>query len=309
MRGTDTTQCGLVGRTVKPEDTSMNELSTSSGSTSGPSFSLDELERAIGDDDLLLHYQPTVNLVDGMVTGFEALVRWPHPRLGLLCASTIVPVAERDGLVRSLDDWVLRTALRQLAAWQEDVLVAPGFRLASNVSGAEVDGDGLVQRVRHAISESSVDPRGFVVEITETCAIESIEAGRKSADGLHALGVELALDDFGSQYGTFARWDALPFDVLKIDREFVVGSSSERGRAFVRALVELGGSLGTRIIAEGIETAQQARQLRGLGAHEGQGYFWAPAFSSTDAEALLATGVWPVRESEASWSPKLLCPV
>jgi EAL domain-containing protein (putative c-di-GMP-specific phosphodiesterase class I) len=214
-----------------------------------------------------------------------------------LCAEAFVPLAEGCGLIRPLDEWVLRTASRQLAAWQEDVLVAPGFRMAVNVSAIEMDGDGLVERVRDAIGASGVDACGLVVEVTETSKIESFESAKRSTDGLHALGVELALDDFGSRYGTFSLLSLLPFDVLKIDREFVVGTDSEHGRAFVSALIDLGDRLGARVIAEGIETAGQAAQLRALGSHEGQGFFWAPALSLDDAEALLTTGRWPSSDS------------
>ena len=263
----------------------------------------EELRQAIEGDELALHYQPIVNLTDGSVTGFEALVRWPHPQLGLLGAGSIVPFAEQCGLVHALDDFALRCASRQLAAWQEDVLVAPGFRMAVNVSGAEMDGDVLVERVRHAINSSGVDARGLVIEVTETCKLESNEAAKRSADGLHSLGVELALDDFGSQYSTFSRLKCLPFDVLKIDREFVVASHTKVGRAFVHALVELGNGLGARVIAEGIETSEQAAQLRALGAHEGQGFLWSPALSPDVAETLLVTGRWPLRDTASPWYP------
>ncbi|HEY3670648.1 MAG TPA: EAL domain-containing protein [Acidimicrobiia bacterium] len=270
--------------------------------------SADDLARAIVTDELALYYQPIVSLTDETLSGFEALVRWPHPEFGLVCASTLVTVAESCGLIRALDDWVLRTATRRLAAWQEDVLVTPGFRLAVNVSGSEMDGVRLVERVAGAIDESGVDARGLVIEVTESCQIVDIEAARRSADGLHVLGVEIALDDFGSQHSTFSRLNSLPFDVLKIDRAFVVGSESEVGRSFIRALVELGNVLGARIVAEGIETAEQAARMRELCAHEGQGFLWAPAVPPGAAEALLATGTLPSRDS-SSWCPKPLCAV
>jgi diguanylate cyclase len=272
----------------------MATTSTLSGSSRDTAEStVDELRRAIESEELILHYQPIVNLADGTLTGFEALVRWRHPRLGFLCAEAFVPLAEGCGLIRPLDEWVLRTASRQLAAWQEDVLVAPGFRMAVNVSAIEMDGDGLVARVRDAIEASGVDACGLVVEVTETSKIESVESAKRSADGLHGLGVELALDDFGSRYGTFSLLSSLPFDVLKIDREFVVETNSDHGQAIVSALIDLGDRLGARVIAEGIETAEQAAQLRALGSHEGQGFFWAPALSLEDAEAILTMGRWP----------------
>ena len=292
-----TTQRRLRRSSWMPDDAFMAISSKPTRSSQEVAISVVELDRALEAKEFVLHYQPIVNLTDETLTGFEALVRWRHPELGMLCAENFVPLAENCALIRSLDLWVLQTASRQLAAWQEDVLVAPGFRVAVNVSAMEMDGDGLVERVHRAITASGVDASGLVVEVTETSRIESLELAKRSADGLHALGVELALDDFGSRYGTFSLLSSLPFDVLKIDRELVIGTRTERGRAFVRALVDLGDSLGARIIAEGIETAEQAAQMRALCCHEGQGFFWAPALSVDDAEALLTTGSWPAPSS------------
>jgi EAL domain-containing protein (putative c-di-GMP-specific phosphodiesterase class I) len=250
---------------------------------------------------LVLHYQPIVNLATEAVTGFEALVRWAHPELGLLCAARFIPLAESSGLIREVDDWVLRTACHQLAAWQEDVLVTADFRLSVNVSGLEMDGRGLVDRVAGVVAETGVDPRGLVIEVTETRRIESVQAAQLTAEGLHAIGVELALDDFGIQYASFRRLHALTFDVLKIDRQFVVDSDTELGRAFVHALVELGNFLGAVIVAEGIETDEQAVQLKTLGCHEGQGFHWAPGLPVDQAEQLLAGGAWPARDATVPW--------
>lgn len=302
LRDRKTTQRCLGRSSWTPEDAFMALSSNSRHSSKQVAISIDELDRAIAAEEFVLHYQPTVNLTDGTLTGFEALVRWRHARLGLLCAAKFVPLAESCGLIRSLDQWVLQTASRQLAAWQEDVLVVPGFRVAVNVSAMEMDGDGLVERVHRAIAASGVDASGLVVEVTETSRIESLESAKRSADGLHALGVELALDDFGSRYGTFSLLSSLPFDVLKIDRDLVIGTRTEHGRAFVRALVDLGDNLGARIIAEGIETADQAAQMHALCCHEGQGFFWAPALSVHDAEAFLTSGRWLAPATASSLS-------
>jgi EAL domain-containing protein (putative c-di-GMP-specific phosphodiesterase class I) len=268
-----------------------------------PVFSRQDLLRALAHDELVLTYQPTVNLAGGTVTGFEALARWAHPRLGLLSASRFIPLAERYGIIREIDDWVFRTACEQLATWQEDVLVSRDFRMGVNVSGLEVDGQQLVDRLVEVILATGVDPRGLMIEVTETCLIESLEDARHTADGLHALGVKLALDDFGIQYASFRRLHALEFDVLKIDREFVMNVDTDLGRAFIRALVELGSSLGALIIGEGIETPSQAARLKEIGCHEGQGFCWAPALSVRQAEQLLSRGEWPRRDTSTPWFP------
>jgi EAL domain-containing protein (putative c-di-GMP-specific phosphodiesterase class I) len=269
----------------------------------GGVFSRQELLRALARDEFVLAYQPTVNLVDQTVTGFEALARWAHPHLGLLSASRFIPLAERYGIIREIDDWVFRTACRQLATWQEDVFVSRDFRLAMNVSGTEVDGQRLVDRLIDVIDDSGVDPHGLMIEVTETSLITNVEAARHTADGLHALGVKLALDDFGIQYASFRRLHALEFDVLKIDREFVRNVDTELGCAFIRALVQLGNSLGALIIAEGVETAQQVAQLKAIGCHEGQGFRWAPGLSVGQAEQVLAHGEWPRRDPTTPWFP------
>lgn len=258
-----------------------------------------ELSLAISEHQLALHYQPTVNLANGRVSGFEALIRWPHEKWGLLNAAAFVPLAEETGLIQALDNWVLWAAAEQLAVWQEDVLVTSDFRLAVNVSAVEMGDGELIERIREAVVTTGVDPTGLVVEVTETCKIEDVESAKRAAHGLHAMGVELALDDFGSRYGTFSLLNSLPFDILKIDREFTMGTDTEHGMAFLRALVDLSNSLGIRIIAEGIETIEQARRLRALGCHEGQGFLWAPALSLRDAESLLTTGRWPKSDGAA----------
>jgi EAL domain-containing protein (putative c-di-GMP-specific phosphodiesterase class I) len=266
-------------------------------------ISRQDLLQALAQDEFVLAYQPTVNLVDQTVTGLEALARWAHPRLGLLSAARFIPLAERYGMIREIDDWVFRTACRQLADWQEDVLVSPDFRMALNVSGLEVDGQHLVDRLVAVIGDTGVDPHGLMIEVTETCLIESVEEARHTADGLHALGAKLALDDFGIQYASFRRLHALEFDVLKIDREFVTNVDTELGRAFVGALVELGNSLGALVIGEGVETSEQAAQLKAIGCHEGQGFRWAPGLSVEQAEQVLARGEWPQRDALIPWFP------
>jgi EAL domain-containing protein (putative c-di-GMP-specific phosphodiesterase class I) len=257
----------------------------------GSSLSCGDLRRGLERGELAAWYQPTVRLSDGVVCGFEALVRWQHPELGLLPASEFIPLAEQCGLVRDVDEWMRREVFSQLETWQEDVLVAPGFRMAVNVSALEVCSAGLAADVARAIDEAGVDPRGLVLELTETRLIDDLDAAKRSAAGLHDLGVELALDDFGSQYGTFELVHSLPFDLLKIDRTIVAASHTTFGRVIVTALVELANHLTATVVAEGVETRDEADRLQLLGCDEGQGFLWLPALPPEHAEALLTTGV------------------
>src|SRR5438034_575430 len=150
------------------------------------------------------------------------------------------------------------------------------------------------RELARALAETGVEPTGLVVELTESHGVVSLPLALETAEGLHELGVRLAIDDFGSQYSWFSRLSALPFDVLKIDRELIEASDSALGRAIVRAIVELGTSIDTVMIAEGVETEAQLRLLRALGCQEGQGFYWSPPMPSGDTTSLLGGGVWPM---------------
>ena len=252
-----------------------------------------ELRHAIAFGELAVWYQPVVELASGLLVGMEALVRWRHPRLGLLGAGQFVPMAESCGVAAALDEWVLGAACRQIAAWQDDVLVTAGFRVAVNVSCAGLDGDALADRVADVIDATGIDPRGLTLELTESAALDDLDAARRGAAALHAFGVELALDDFGAAHSTFARLSALPFDVLKLDLSIVRAAGGTTGDAFARAAVDLAGHLGAVVVAEGIDTVERAERMRELGCQRGQGHLWARALPPSLAERLLVTGVWP----------------
>lgn len=248
-----------------------------------PCHRCSELASAIEDDALALHYQPVIDLRQGIVVGLEALVRWPHPDRGMLTAGAFVPDAEACGLIEHLDDWVLATACRQIAAWQDDVLIAPGFRVAVNISGYDFADHRLPDRVGTALADSGADPECLTVELTETFDLVDLVTTHRSFRTLRQLGVNVSLDDFGTAYATFQRLRYLPFDEIKLDREVMASAGTPVGMAFVNAAVDLGRSLGMRTIAEGIETSEQADQARELGCDLGQGYFWSP---SVPAEAI-----------------------
>jgi EAL domain-containing protein (putative c-di-GMP-specific phosphodiesterase class I) len=258
----------------------------------------DELCQALERGELEAWYQPVVRLSDGVVTGFEALVRWRHPRLGLLPASAFVPLAEASGLIHVVDRWMRREVFGHVQRWQEDVLVAPGFRVVLHISAREMGDDGLAADISRAILDAGVDPHGLTLELTETDAIRDHEAVRRIASGVRDLGVDLALDDFGSPSATFELLRTLRFDVLKLDRAVVAASESNVGRAMVVAFVGLGRELRSTIVASGIETLDEAMRIRRLGCDEGQGFLWAPAVDVAEAELLLTTGM---RNMRAGW--------
>jgi EAL domain-containing protein (putative c-di-GMP-specific phosphodiesterase class I) len=251
-----------------------------------------ELAHALDDGQLEVWYQPTVRLTDGMVTGFEALARWRHPDHGVLPAAAFLGAVEQHGLVPALDEWVRRVVFEQVAAWQDDAVVGPGFRVAVIVAGLELDGDRLADQVAATIDATGVDARGLVLELSDTGSVADLPAAIRSAQRLQELGVELALADFPSQYATFELLRSLPFAMLTLDRDVVASCEGAIGEAFTRAVVDLAEPLSARIVAHGVETAGQARRLREAGCHEGRGFLWAPALPAADAERLLISG-WP----------------
>src|SRR5215217_8208498 len=203
----------LVWRGSPPAADDHGAMIRRSAEAAAPS-TCEELERALDRGELEVWYQPTVRLADAMVTGFEALVRWRHPQLGVLPAASFLPLAEDCGLAPVVDERVRRLAFDQLAAWQEDAIVGPGFRIAVNVAASDLRADGLAAEVAAAINGTGVDPRGLVVELTDMCRVVDVEATAQGARRLHELGVAVALDDFGSQYATFELLRSLPLDGL-----------------------------------------------------------------------------------------------
>jgi EAL domain-containing protein (putative c-di-GMP-specific phosphodiesterase class I) len=250
-----------------------------------------DLRRALERDELTAWYQPTVRLADGVVCGFEALVRWRHPELGLLPASAFIPLAEECGLVAEIDRWMRRTVFRQLVLWQDDVLVLPGFRMAVNISAASICTDGLAADVHHAIDDTGVDRRGLVLELTEPGQVDDIDTARRSAEGLHDLGIELGLDGFRARRATFELARSLGPDLVKIDRAVVADSHTSAGCVRMAAVVALANQLSAVVLAEGVETSDEAGLLRTLGCDEAQGFHWRAALSPDDAEALLTAGL------------------
>ena len=249
----------------------------------------DELKMAIEHRGLELYYQPLVDLESERLRGFEALVRLSHPTLGVIPAADFVPLAEKYGLIRALDDWVLSTACEQLAVWQADELVGLDVDLAINISGSTANGSTLGSRLQRAIAATGANPAGLVVEITESQQGEP-HASARSVAALHDLGVRVALDDFGMSFATFSRLRSLDFDIVKIDRSLTSVISTKLGQGFLRVVVDICHEKGSTIVAEGIETGHQARLATELGCDLGQGYLWSHALPAPEAERLLVAG-------------------
>jgi len=247
-----------------------------------------ELRRAVERREFLLHYQPVVQLDTGMLQGFEALVRWQHPRRGLVGPDQFISVAEEAGLIIPLGHWVLGEACRQLAAWRADSPEAQELRVSVNISPRQFLDRELVKKVRATLNECRLPPDHLILEITEGVLMDVDGPGTGMLAELDALGVHLYIDDFGTGYSSLSYLHRFPVDALKIDRSFVAQLTQSGGDALVRTILTLAHNLGIPAVAEGVETAEQLNLLRSLACPFAQGYYFSRPISAADATALIA---------------------
>ena len=240
-----------------------------------------DLEQAIRNGQLTLHYQPEIELATRRIIGFEALVRWQHPERGMIMPGEFIPLAEETDLILPLGDWGLTEACRQIDAWhdltREQAPEQPvDLRVSVNLSAKQFGRPGLVDRVADILSLASVSASDLRLEVTESSLMSHEDTAQETMHGLQELGVGLHMDDFGTGYSSLNHLHRYPFDTLKIDRSFVQGIGSEKNSAeIVRTILDLAHSLDMEVVAEGIETAEQADQLQSLGCRLGQGYYFA----------------------------------
>lgn len=232
-----------------------------------------ELRRALRRDQFELHFQPQVATGTGDLVGVEALVRWKHPELGWLQPVRFIPIAEETGLIGPLGRYVLREACLQSRAWQDQGV--PEVPVAVNIAAAQLRHADFVLMVRQIIEETGIDPQSLELEITEGTMMEVTEPLLARIDSLKQLGVRLSIDDFGTGYSNLAYLRTFPLDRLKIDQSFIASLTQDEGsQSIVRAILGLGESLGLDVVAEGVETAEQAALLEKLGCRHAQGYLY-----------------------------------
>ena len=238
---------------------------------------LGELRHALSHGGLRLHYQPRVDLRTGTVMGFEALVRWQHPRLGLLGPAAFIALAEDSGLIRELGGWVLREACRQAAEWHARDPDRRPLEIAVNLSARQLADPHLTALVADILTHTGLDPETLTLEVTETALMSDADAALGVLHALKDLGVRLAIDDFGTGYSSLVYLKRFPVDELKIDRSFVDGLGRDtEDTAIVTAIVQLAAAVGVQVVAEGVETDEQRDALLALGCRLGQGYLFAP---------------------------------
>jgi diguanylate cyclase (GGDEF)-like protein/PAS domain S-box-containing protein len=241
-----------------------------------------ELRDAIQNAVLRPYYQPLIDLSSGRITGFEALVRWPHPDRGMVSPAEFIPVAEDTGLINALGGLMLRHACTDAAAWPDDV------RVAVNLSPLQFRNGNLLPMVMDALKQSGLPAKRLELEITETLLLEKSSQVLATLHALRTLGVRISMDDFGTGYSSLSYLRSFPFDKIKIDQSFVRDlAANHEAQAIVRSIISLGKGLGVTITAEGVETEAELRCLRIEGCHEGQGFLFSRARPNAEIVKLL----------------------
>jgi len=247
------------------------------------------LGRALERQEFLLHYQPEVDLETGTITGAEALIRWMDPDRGLIPPAQFVPFAEDCGLIVPIGRWVLREACRQTRAWM-DAGLRP-IPVAVNISAVELRAKNFLEGVRSILKDTRLEPRYLEFELTESVLMRDDEFTIFVLQALKAMGVQLAVDDFGIGNSSLSHLRLFPIDTLKIDQSFVHEiSTSADDAAFLGAMMSVGKTLKKRVVAEGIEEREQLAFLQTERCNEGQGYYFSPPVDAEHFAQLLGTG-------------------
>jgi diguanylate cyclase (GGDEF)-like protein/PAS domain S-box-containing protein len=245
------------------------------------------LHRALERQEFVLYYQPQVNVITGEIIQMEALLRWQHPDLGMVSPLKFIPIAEENGLIVPIGEWVLRNACAQNCAWQAVGL--PSVRVAVNLSARQLREPKLLEMVERVLQETQLHPRYLELEITETTVMKNIDRTRTILHELRQMGVSTAMDDFGTGYSSLGYLKKFPFNTLKIDQSFVRDLNSDpNDKAIVAAIIAMGRVLNLQLIAEGVETKVQEHSLLSLDCEVMQGYLFSPPLPVYEATSLLS---------------------
>jgi EAL domain-containing protein (putative c-di-GMP-specific phosphodiesterase class I) len=233
-----------------------------------------QLRGALARQEFVLHYQPKVSLISGQITGFEALLRWQRPGLGLVPPLQFISVLEDTGLIVSVGEWVVRTVCEQIKSWHEQEV--PLHPISINLSARQFHQQDLEKIIGKALAATQIDPHLLELELTESVLMKEAETAANALQNLKAFGVQISMDDFGTGYSSLAYLKRFPLDVLKIDRTFIRDVTSDADDATITvAMINLAHSLGLKVIAEGVETSAQLEFLKEHGCDEMQGYLFS----------------------------------
>jgi EAL domain-containing protein (putative c-di-GMP-specific phosphodiesterase class I) len=244
------------------------------------------LRKAVEAQQFVLHYQPKVTLASGAICGLEALLRWQDPAAGLVSPAAFIPALEQTGLIREVGRWALSQALADYRDWSARGSAVP--RIAVNVSAIQLQQQDFVDTVVSAVQEAGDIPEALELEVTESLLMKDVQTSIRKLSILRGMGIRVAMDDFGTGYSSLSYIARLPIDAVKIDRSFVSGMvSSPQDKAIVTTILALAHSLGLEVVAEGVETAEQAQLLAALGCDKAQGYFYDRPLPAAGIEPLL----------------------
>lgn len=256
-----------------------------------------DLRRALGNNEFVLHYQPEIDLESGRIVWFEALTRWQHPIRGLLHPAEFIPLAEESGLILQLGKWAIREACSQAQKWKERFPDYP-FGVSVNLSPRQLLDPELADEIKVALQKTKLTPACLRMEITETTLMQEMEVSLRTLNALRALGVQLAIDDFGHGYSSLGYLRYFPLDTLKLDRSFLIDSvRPDQDDAIIQAVTTLAHSLDIRVTVEGIETPEQLTRVKSLACDQGQGFLFARPRPATQIPAMLASD--PMYQGEA----------
>ncbi len=259
---------------------------------------LADLQQAVARQQLVVHYQPVLDLRTEAITGFEALVRWNHPTRGLLPPSDFISLAEESDVIAGIGSWVLRTACLDMKGWRARFPERENLTLGVNVSPRQVERPNFAEEVRAILEETEMAPSSLVLEVTENLMLNDVETTVQRLQELKALGIRLAIDDFGTGYSSLSYLSQFPFDILKIDKSFVDGAGDATvEQQLVPAIIDLGKMLNMQIVAEGIERSEQLARLRMLTCDFGQGFLFAKPVPVDEIYLMLAK---PIGTSDAA---------
>ncbi|MDQ1406162.1 MAG: hypothetical protein QOG55_1791 [Acidobacteriaceae bacterium] len=264
-----------------------------------------DLRFALERNEFVMHYQPKIDLTTGEITGVEALIRWQHPGRGLVGPLQFISIAEDCGLVLPIGRWVLRESCKQAKAWQDAGL--PAIEMAVNVSSVEFRNDEFLESVGTILKETGLEPRYLELELTESVLMQHAEFSVPVLQKLKAMGVRLAIDDFGTGYSSLSYLRQFPIDTLKLDQSFIHEINADTDEAtIISAVINMGCHLKHRVIAEGVETAEQLAFLRAHGCDEGQGYYFGRPMPALETSKLLDLGTAPTVIDQGFQEPGFL---